>query len=174
LGENCIVFRNSCYSLDLASTYDNDVWYDVTVFQDLARRSRQALSNEDTVTAKTLLTDMCQLYKGDYVQSFYSDWCAQQRDELRRGYLDARQHLARIAAAENQLDESIVHWQHMLAIDDCQEDAHHGLIRCYLRQGKRGLALRQYQRCLATLTDFGAVPGANIQHLYQRFLAKTT
>ena len=39
----------------------------------------------------------------------------------------------------------------MLAEDDCREDAHRRLMRCYSRQGQRNLALRQYHLCAETL-----------------------
>jgi DNA-binding SARP family transcriptional activator len=65
-----------------------------------------------------------------------------------------------------------MHWQHMLAIDNCMEEAHYGLMRSYLRRNKRGLALRQYQRCASALRgELGVVPGKAIQNLYQQMIA---
>ena len=59
----------------------------------------------------------------------------------------------------------------MLALDNWLEEAHYGLMRCYARQGKRGLALRQYQRCKEILQqEFAAVPKASMQSLYQRLV----
>ncbi len=64
------------------------------------------------------------------------------------------------------------HWQHILAIDSCQEQAHYGVIRCYMHQGKRGLALKQYQRCVTILQEELSIsPGPAIQKLHQRMLA---
>lgn len=61
----------------------------------------------------------------------------------------------------------------MLVLDNLLEDAHYGLMRCYLKQGKRSLALRQYQRCSTILRDeLGITPGATIQRLYQRLVGE--
>ena len=171
LGEPCIASHAGSYRLDLAALYGNEVWYDAAVFQEHHTRARQALENKDDVAAKTALDTMVSIYRGDYLQPFYSDWCSFQRDKLRLAYVDARNQLALIAWRGEQYDESATQWQYILAVDNCQENAHYGLMRCYMRQGKRGLALRQYQRCVETLRDeLGAEPGSNIQNLAQHLM----
>ncbi|MBA2682783.1 MAG: hypothetical protein H0U76_30870 [Ktedonobacteraceae bacterium] len=108
------------------------------------------------------------------MQSFYSDWCTPQRDELRQAHLNAHHRLAQIAWRGEQFDQSVIHWQQMLVVDNCLEDAHYGLMRCYLRLDKRGLALRQYQRVCTALQDELAVPpGPAIQSLYQRLVSSS-
>ncbi len=160
LGETCIASHAGTYGLDLASLYSNNVWYDIAEFQEHEVQAKLALKNKDDATAKTALLAMVGLYRGDYVQSFYSDWCIFQRDKLRLAYLDARRQLALLAWSSEQYDESATHWRYILAVDNCQEDAHYGLMRCYMRQGKRSLALRQYQRCVEVLRDeLAAEPG---------------
>ena len=171
LGGHVIVSQGSTYTLDLALNFGEPIWYDVSIFQQQYERAKQALSQEDDVVAREALMSMVELYRGDYVQPFYSDWCTFRRDELRRAYLDARSQLAHLAWRQEQFDECMIHWQHTLTVDDCLEDAHYGLMRCYLRQGKRGLALRQYQRCRDTLQrELGAQPGNAVQNLYQRLM----
>jgi len=173
LGEACIASRSGTYWLDLVSLYGEEVWYDVAAFQKHDARAKEALVANDDATARTELLAMVELYRGDYLQSFYSDWCTYQRDKLRLAYLDARQQLALIAWRREQFDESATHWLHILEVDNCLEDAHYGLMRCYVRQGKRGLALRQYQRCVEVLQRELAVnPGPAIQNLF-RHLTKT-
>lgn len=170
LGTSCVTSHAGAYALDLA--YGEHVWYDVTVFQEHYCTAQAALTIGDDNVASTAFQEMTRLYRGDYAQSFYSDWCTSRRNELRHAYLDAHHQLALIAWRNDRLDESVLHWQHLLAMDKCLEEGHYGLMRCYLRQGKRGLALRQYQRCVESLRDELAVmPGPNIQHLYQRLIS---
>jgi Response regulator containing CheY-like receiver and SARP domains len=171
LGKSCIVSCKGAYTLDLTSQYGNAIWYDVAKFQEHHIQARQALSREDNSSARTAFCAMIDLYRGDYLQSIYSDWCISRRDELRQDYLEACRQVAQIAWHNKQFDESAIYWRHMLAVDNCMEEAHYGLMRCFLRQGKRGLALRQYQRCRDILQEELAIlPGAAIQNLYQHLV----
>jgi ATP/maltotriose-dependent transcriptional regulator MalT/two-component SAPR family response regulator len=170
-GEAIIVAKGGTYALRPDVLYGKEVWYDVAAFEDFQAQAKHALECDCDAEARASYLAMMDLYRGDYVQPFYSDWCTSRRDELRSAYLEARHQLAQIAWRAEQFDESIVHWQQMLAVDNWLEEAHYGLMRCYARQGKRGLALRQYQRCKETLQqEFGATPRASIQNLYQRLM----
>jgi LuxR family transcriptional regulator, maltose regulon positive regulatory protein len=169
IGESNIVKKGGRYELSLSLRHSKNVSYDVDLFLSHKKQAQQALEEGNKGNAYTAFLEMTNLYRGDYVQSFYSDWCIFRRDELRRDYLDARHQLALLAWHGERFDEAAMHWQHMLAIDNCMEEAHYGLMRSYLRRNKRGLALRQYRRCVAVLQDeFGATPGKAIQHLYQQ------
>jgi LuxR family transcriptional regulator, maltose regulon positive regulatory protein len=156
------------YRLNLAVRYGEKVWYDVQTFRTCYAEAEQALSSSDDSAARTALLQMVKLYRGDYGRSFYSDWCLFRRDELRATYLNARRHLAHLAWRSGTLEESIEHWQHILHVDNCLEEAHLGLMQCYARQGKRSTALRQYQQCKETLhQELGIEVGVPIQQLYQ-------
>ncbi|HEY0752526.1 MAG TPA: BTAD domain-containing putative transcriptional regulator [Ktedonobacteraceae bacterium] len=174
-GEAAITTKGGRYTLTLNTLYNNDVWYDVAAFKNHHASAKQALNDEEDEIAKNSLLAMIDLYRGDYVQPFYSDWCTMQRDELRTTYLTTRHQLALIYWRVEEFDEAISHWQHMLAVDNCREEAHYGLMRCYARQGKRGLALRQYQRCKDIMEqEFGTAPKSSIQNLYQRLLSQSS
>jgi DNA-binding SARP family transcriptional activator len=41
----------------------------------------------------------------------------------------------------------------VLAQDNCYEEAHRRLMQCYLAQGQRHLAVRQYQTCMQALRE---------------------
>lgn len=172
LGDACIISQRGLYTLNLSSLYGEQVFYDVAAFQNYHREVKHALSNNNENTAKTSLLAMVDLYRGDFVQSFYSDWCSLPREVLRTAYLDARHSLARLAWNCENWEESIAHWQHLLAIDNCREEAHYGLMRCHMQQGRRNLAMKQYQRCRDILQqELGVLPGATLQTLYERLTA---
>jgi len=173
LGEACIVFRAGGYSLDLAACYGDQVFYDVRAFQRYRLEAEQALARQDETGAREAFLNLVALYRGDYGRPFYNNWCTLRRDELRATYLEARRQLAKLAWHAEAWSESAEHWRHMLLLDNCLEEAHYGLIRCYLHQGKRGAALRQYQSCQKILQqELGIQPGPALQHLYERLTAK--
>lgn len=169
-GESTIVSRAGVYRLDLTSVYgQNGVWYDVAAFEEHYAHGKQALIEGKQELGRAAFENMVELYQGDYVQSFYNDWCGLRRDELRRMYLDAHRHLAQLAWQRGEIEECATHWQQMLAVDPCLEQAHYGLMRCYIRQGRRGVAIRQYQRCKETLQqELNTTPGTAIENLYRR------
>lgn len=164
--------RAGAYMLDLASVYGmQGVWYDVAAFEELYTNGKQAMADKADEEACVAFESMIELYRGDYVQPFYSDWCRSRRYELQRAYLDAQQKLALLAWHAEKIEESTAHWQQMLVVDPCLEEAHCGLMRCYIRLGKRSLALRQYQRCTQTLQqELGTLPGPLIQNLYRQLM----
>ena len=175
LGESCLVYEAGTYALNLVSLYGSQVWYDVDVFGQRYHLAKQSLGAKDDQAAREALLAMVDLYRGDYVQSFYSDWCTFRRGELQRTYLDARYQLAQIAWRHDQVEESLTHYQQMLAIDKCLEEAHYGIMRCYLHLGKRGLALRQYHLCRDALQSELAVrPGPALQQLYKSLVAASS
>lgn len=168
LGEACIGFRATGYSLDLAACYGEQIWYDVQQFLQYQCEAQQALLREDKVLAKEALLKMIQLYRGDYGRPFENDWCIYRREELCATYLETRCQLAQLAWDTEAWNECAEHWRQILRLDNCHEEAHYGLMRCYIRQGKRGAALRQYQICQDTFEKELAIqPGPAIQSLYQ-------
>ena len=171
IGETCLVQRSGQYRLDLQAVY-GQVWYDVAAFDEQQRLAKRALEEQDDESAAQALQKMIDLYRGDYVEAFYSDWCIPRRNKLRAAFMEAHHQLALIAWRRERWDESLQHWQHLLTLDPCLEMAHYGVMRCYLRQGKRDLALRQYQRCSRELHEqLKAQPGPSLQKLYQRLIS---
>ncbi|HEY1351800.1 MAG TPA: tetratricopeptide repeat protein, partial [Ktedonobacteraceae bacterium] len=137
LGKTAIVYAAGVYRLHLSTLYGPEIWYDVALFEKCSAQARTALEEHDDAAARASLNSLVALYKGDYLQSFYNDWCIRRRNRLRLLYMDGREQLALLAWREECWDESIEHWQLLLSLDPCFEKAHYGIMRCYLRQGKR-------------------------------------
>lgn len=175
LGKDCLEYTAGLYHLNLARVYEDRIWYDVAIFDTCYSEAKKALEQEDDEAAATAFTQMLDLYTGDYLQPFYSDWCISRRDQLRQAYIDALHHLALIYWRREDYEGSLQHWQHLISLDICFEKAHYGIMRCYWRQGKRELALRQYQRyCHILQEELQATPGAALQKLYRRILGENS
>jgi DNA-binding SARP family transcriptional activator len=63
---------------------------------------------------------------------------------------------------------ALLHALDLLRHDPCREDAHRMAMRCYVRQGERAQALRQYRLCREVLAiEFEAAPEPATESLYE-------
>lgn len=114
------------------------------------------------------------LYQGDFLEDdLYEDWPILQRENLKDSYLIILDRLSRSYFKEEKYATCIHLCQKILAKDNCREDAHRRLMRCYSRQGQSNLALRQYHFCVATLAEVLDVPPADeTVTLYRRIRSR--
>jgi DNA-binding SARP family transcriptional activator len=145
-----VLFQDDCYLLnpDLA------VWVDAEEFvrryeagQDLERRGKLTEAMREYEVAEGL-------YQGDFLEEdLYEDWLMLQREGLKDRYLVILDRLSKYYLEDRRYAICISICQKILAKDDCREDAHRQLMRCYSRQGQRHLALRQYHLCVEALAQ---------------------
>jgi DNA-binding SARP family transcriptional activator len=88
----------------------------------------------------------------------YEDWAVVHRQNLKHAHLDMLDRLSRYYFDQAQWAMCITYCHKILVEDNCREDAHRRLMRCYLHQGQPHLALRQYHLCAETLERELAVP----------------
>jgi DNA-binding SARP family transcriptional activator len=167
-----ILFEDDHYLLNPAVS----VWVDVEEFiqhyeagRTLEKRGKWAEAVREYEVAEGL-------YLGDFLEEdLYEDWPIPRRQALRDSYLIILDRLSRHYLEEKRHTTCIYLCQKMLAEDDCREDAHRRLMRCYSRQGQRNLALRQYHVCeeiLARVLDVS--PMQETTTLYRQILRGET
>ncbi len=112
------------------------------------------------------------LYRGDYlVEDLYEDWTMVERERLANAYLDMLGRLAVHYIEAGQPQECIRACFRVLEKDRCHEDSHRLLMRCYVRLGLRGGALRQYRLCEKTISqEYGMPPSPETRALYRSLL----
>ena len=72
-------------------------------------------------------------------------------------------------SAEDRHSEAAEIYRRAIDHDNLLEEAHRALMRCYVRQGERGRALRHYQSLVQTLqAEIGADPAPETTALYQQ------
>jgi LuxR family maltose regulon positive regulatory protein len=159
-----VVFEEGLYSFN----WDSDYWFDVEVFEDLLD---QADSSPVAEQAGELLDTALSLYKGDYLEDVYADWCSLERERLRERHLDALESLAGLYARRGNLQRAVEEYERLVAQDPYRETAHRELMRCHFRLGDRVAAIRQYQSCTQTLReDLGLSPTAETEELYLQII----
>lgn len=101
---------------------------------------------------------MIQWYEGDLCGGDDAQWVVE-RERLRARYLNILARLADYHYDRNDYEACLNHAMLLLSHDPCREDAHRFIMRCYVRRGERGQAMRHYEVCERVLrTEFEADP----------------
>jgi DNA-binding SARP family transcriptional activator len=161
-----VLYQDDCYLLNPAM----QVWVDAEEFLRRYEAGR-ALEKRGNVAEAVKEYEVAEgLYQGDYLEEdLYQDWPIPRRQGLRESYQVILDRLGRHYLEKNRFATCIRICQKILAEDDCREEIHRRLMRCYSRQGQRNMALRQYSLCVETLQKELEVPPMDETFdLYQR------
>jgi DNA-binding SARP family transcriptional activator len=161
-----VVFQNGTYRLNP----DLQIWLDVEEFKRCLQLGRRSEEAGDLTAAVAKYEQAAQLYQGDFMaDDLADDWPVLPRERLRVDYLDTLDRLSDMYFTAGRYSACITLCQMILAQDNCREDVHCRLMRCYSRLGQQHLALRQYQTCVEALeSELGVVPAATTTQLYER------
>jgi DNA-binding SARP family transcriptional activator len=138
------------------------VWIDVEEFQTHFQSGRRLEAAGQLGAAMIEYSTAAGLYQGDFLEEdLYDDWPRPQREQLRTTYLDMADRLSEYHHQQGEYPTTIALCQKILTLDNCVEEAHRRLMRCYLAQGQRHLAIRQYHTCVQALAEELGVPPAD-------------
>jgi DNA-binding SARP family transcriptional activator len=159
-----VVHRDHAYLIDPAL----DVWLDIEAFEERLKSAHQHLASAEPARAQADFEAAICLYQGEFLADDpYEEWAATQREHLRLCYFAALDQLGMLRLDVADYAGCIDVCLKLLAYDNCREDAHCRLMRCYSRQGQAQLALRQYHACAAALRrELGVVPATATTELY--------
>jgi DNA-binding SARP family transcriptional activator len=143
-----VVLRDGAYRL----APDLRLWVDVDEFERHADAGRRLEAAGVQAGAIAEYEAAASLYRGDFLADDpYEDWPVLAREHLRLTYLDLLDRLSRLHFDQGRYAASAALCRRIIGHDNCREDAHRRLIRCYSRQGQPQLALRQYLVCVKAL-----------------------
>jgi DNA-binding SARP family transcriptional activator len=160
-----ICFQNERYSLNP----DLPIWFDFLEFERHAEEGRRLEKNGSLEAAIQAFGIADALYQGHFLQEeVHNTWAQLQRDQLRDSFLDVANRLGRHYLIREQFAAVVSICQKTLSKDACNEEAHLQLMRCYLRQGYRHLAIGQYQTCTEVLREeLGIAPSEKLHIFFQ-------
>jgi DNA-binding SARP family transcriptional activator len=143
-----VIFEKGNYFLNP----DLRIWIDVEEFEDQLHAGQQLESAGDLSNAVRKYEVATSLYQGDFLEEDpYEEWPVLTREHLRVSYMETLDRLSQIKFDMGNYSACVALCQKMLERDNCREDAHRLLMRCFSRQGQQHLALRQYQACVEAL-----------------------
>jgi len=165
---HCICFENDSYYV----SPEQGLWIDHEVFEQHARAGQQLEHNRQVEQAMGEYGIAEGLYQDDFlVEDLYEDWPKSRREFLWQLYLLITQRLAEYYLERKEYAAAMSLSRRILARDPAQEPAHQVLIRAYLGQGLRHMALRQYKSCAQILKqELSLPPSPPTQALYQQIL----
>src|SRR5262250_2313947 len=125
----------------------------------------------------TALEKAATLYQGDLLAGLvvdeapFEEWLLAERERLRELALEGLAKLLVHQRSAGSLEGAIRTALRIAALDPLQESVHRTLMRLYVRSGRRGAALQQYQQCVSALQrELGAEPEAETKALYGEIL----
>ncbi|MBA2557261.1 MAG: winged helix-turn-helix domain-containing protein [Chloroflexi bacterium] len=128
-------------------------WIDSDEFLQLIDEARRA-EVEEPRAAIDLYRRALNLYQGDYLEdSPFEAWAAAARDRLQLSFITASVQLAELLLRHDLPEEAAERCLRLLERDPDWEPAYLLLMRAYLAQGNRMLALRTYERAAQRLRD---------------------
>lgn len=161
-----ILYKDGAYSLNP----DLRLWIDFVSFERHVQHARKLEAEGLPAEACAAYEAALGLYQDDFlVDEPYEEWTVLTRERLRLLYLEVLDRLSQIYMSQGRYGPAASLCQLILAQDNCREDAHARLMRCYSRQGQLPLAIRQYQLCVQALaTELNIGPSPMIETLYQQ------
>lgn len=92
------------------------------------------------------------LYKDDFMQEdLYDEWTTLDRENLKEIYLVILDRLCKYYSFDGKPITAVNLCKTILDKDNCREDIHRLLMKCYSRLGYRDRALRQFYKCVEVL-----------------------
>ena len=158
-----------------------DVRLDVTMFDALLCSLRQHHPAPGILCAACAnrYQQAIELYRGDFLDQIvvpdslaWDEWVVFLRERLHRQMLDALAQLVAYHEHQGAGDTTRRYAWRALALEPWNEEMHRCLMQVQARDGQRGAALAQYERCRHILVkELGVEPAAETTRLYERICA---
>jgi DNA-binding SARP family transcriptional activator len=124
------------------------VWLDVAEFETITAVLQQIPKPggtfDDEITRR--LNEAANLYRGDFLEGIYADWCIGLREQFREQYLLILEKLVQAYRAREQYAAALRSAQQLALVEPMHEEAHFQLIQLCALQGRLHEARTCYQR----------------------------
>ena len=114
------------------------------------------------------LTKALALYRGDFLEGVFDDWCIWERERLKRLNLKGREILMENYASNSEWQDAIVIGEQLINEDPLREHIHRRLMRYDYLAGDRPSAIIRYEKCKKLLNDeLNIEPMRKTKNLYR-------
>ena len=138
------------------------------------RLTRQPVGDEPAEDRLIRLREAVALHRGPFLAEWpYEDWASRRREELEATFDGALEALVDAALEVGAGAEAVAEARRLVQRQPERENWHRLLMRAYVCDGDRAMALRQFHACRAVLRrEQGIEPGGETRALYKELLAE--
>lgn len=149
-----------------------NLWIDVAEFERAFCFCENRLTGELNDSQAKTLRDALDIYKGELLEGYYTDWCLYERERLNGIYLTALYKLMSYCESHREWENGIQTGHCILRRDRASERTHQQMMRLYYLTGDRTASLRQYLQCCEALDEeLGVKPSKATSLLYEQIRA---
>ncbi len=156
----------------------SDHWLDVKAFKTLAALSRNHHHRgvESCLPCIRRMERMAELYQGRFLEQFFlgdsgafEEWATLEREWLQRKAVKILQHLTNYHERRGDYERAQEYAWLQVKLEPWREEAHRQLMRLLALDGKRSMALAQYEVCCQSLgEELGVEPMEETKSLYEQ------
>lgn len=161
---------NGWIQLDLPASF----WLDTAEFERISDSINQKQAIDLSKTDFQAMQYASTLYKGDFLEGWYQDWCIFERERFQIMQLMLLDKLVQYCEIHQIYESGLRYAWQILRSDQAYERAHRQMMRLYYLSGNRTQALHQFDRCVAALeSELGVEPSEQTKRLYEQIRSDT-
>ena len=143
-----ILFKGECYFFNP----DLELWVDSEDFLQHWKIAQSIEREQGLEAALSAYERAAVAYKGDFLEEDrYESWPSAERENFKEICLFILDKLSKYYSLDGKPSTALSLCETILAHDNCREDIHRRVMRCYYRLGHRDRALKQFQKCVDVL-----------------------
>jgi two-component SAPR family response regulator len=143
-----ILFKDECYFLNP----EIEVWVDVGEFLKYWKNAQSTEREKGLEAAIGEYELAAALYKGDFMEDdLYENWPGSERENFKEIYLFILDRLSEYYSQDGKPSTAARLCETILEKDNCREDIHRRLMRCYYKLEQRDKAAKQFRKCVEAL-----------------------
>jgi two-component SAPR family response regulator len=143
-----ILFKDECYFLNP----EIEVWVDVEEFLKYWKNAQSTEREKGLEAAIGEYELAAALYKGEFMEEdLYETWPVSERENFKEIYLFILDRLSEYYSQDGKPSTAARLCETILEKDNCREDIHRRLMRCYYKLEQRDKAAKQFRKCVEAL-----------------------
>jgi two-component SAPR family response regulator len=166
LGKEAVSFDGNLYSIES----EGGVQYDVAKFEQAASIAEGLPPGDPRLMFA--LTEAVNLYSGEFLPEFDSEWVDERRRSLEINYLDLLASYSEEALIQGQPSQVVTLLRAALSIDPLRDDTNKYYIEALGQLGRRSEIVAHYQEYVRALSEeLGLDPPEEVRALYDRLIS---